>query len=339
MSEKDSIQQFKDSQNSKFPVMEASPHLTDVDDTSIIMKRVLIALSPAALASIFFYGFPVVLLYLIGMVTCQLCEMLVFIFKAQPISFDYSAIVTAVLLVMSLPANVPYWYPILGGAVAIIVAKELFGGIGRNFLNPALAGRMVLRLLFVEEMTTNVMPNIPFSIKGLDVVSSATPLMVLKEGEKLANDELINSLIGFVAGKAGETSAILLLLGGGYLLYKKVISWHIPISMLGTIALLALVFGGEGIFNGDWRIVLGHLLGGAAIVAAFFMATDYSSSPTTPLGEVLFGIGCGVATMAFRLLGSYSEGVTFAILLMNLSVPFIDYFMIPKIFGEKRGFS
>lgn len=336
MSEKNVIEQFKESQNKRFPVMEASPHLNEYEDTSMIMKRVLLALLPAVLASLYFFGLPVLMLYIIGIATCLFCETLTFIIKAKPIHFDYSAVVTAILLVMSLPANVPLWYPVLGGAIAILVAKELFGGIGRNFLNPALTGRMVLRLLFVEEMTTNVFPNLPISTTNLDVVTSTTPLMVLKEGNPLSNSELINSILGFVAGKAGETSAFLLLLGGGYLLYKKVISWHIPVSMLGTIAVTAFIFGGEGLFSGDWHIVLGHLLGGAAIISAIFMATDYSSSPTTPIGEIIFGIGCGAITMAFRFFGSYSEGVTFAIIIMNLFVPFIDYFIIPPIFGEKK---
>lgn len=327
----DENRSFEDLRSTRYPMMEASPHLLFREKTDRIMQLVLLALLPSVIASIIFFGIRSLLLYLLAIGTCLLAEFLWFKLRKNTLPKDYSAAVTGVLLAMSLPASVPLWYPVLGGAIGIIVAKELFGGIGRNLLNPALTGRAVLRLVFVKEMSANVQPQPFFSTGGLDVVSSATPLMNAKAGESLSGGQMLDSLTGLIAGKNAETTAILLLLGGIFLLYKKVITWHIPLCMIGTVILIALIIG-----KGDPTIVFAHVFGGATMLGAFFMATDYSTSPTTPKGEIIYGICCGVLLMAWRTFSSMPEGMTFVLLIMNCSVPLIDHLIIPRAYGMKN---
>lgn len=327
----DENRSFEDLRSSRYPMMEASPHLLFHEKTDRIMQLVLLALLPSVLASIIFFGVRSLLLYLLSIGTCLIAESLWFKLRKNTIPKDYSAAVTGVLLAMSLPVSVPLWYPVLGGMIGIIVAKEFFGGIGRNLLNPALTGRAFLRLVFVKEMSANVQPHPFFSTKGLDVVSSATPLMHVKAGESLSGSQMQDSLTGLIAGKNAETAAILLLLGGLFLLYKKVITWHIPFSMLGTVIVIALILG-----KGDPTIVFAHVFGGATMLGAFFMATDYSTSPTTPKGEIIYGICCGVLLMAWRTFSSMPEGMTFILLIMNCSVPLIDHLIIPRAYGVKN---
>lgn len=322
---------FEDLRSSRYPMMEASPHLLFHEKTDRIMQLVLLALLPSVIASIIFFGIRSLLLYLFAIGTCLLAEFLWFKFRKNTLPKDYSAAVTGVLLAMSLPASVPLWYPVLGGAIGIIVAKELFGGIGRNLLNPALTGRAVLRLVFVKEMSANVQPQPLFSTGGLDVISSATPLMQTKAGESLSGSQMLDSLTGLIAGKNAETTAILLLLGGLFLLYKKVITWHIPLCMIGTVIVIALIIG-----KGDSTVVFAHVFGGATMLGAFFMATDYSTSPTTSRGEIIYGICCGVLLMAWRTFSSMPEGMTFILLIMNCSVPLIDHLIIPRAYGVKN---
>ncbi|WP_242703732.1 RnfABCDGE type electron transport complex subunit D [Candidatus Enterococcus moelleringii] len=323
-------QPFEDFRSERYPMMEASPHLLFWEKTDRIMKLVVLALLPSVLASILFFGVRSLLLYVISIVTCVVCEVLWFKIRKHSVPQDFSAVVTAVLLAMSIPASVPLWYPVVGGAIGIILAKELFGGIGRNLLNPALTGRAVLRLVFAQEMSTNVQPQPFFSLDGLDVVSSATPLMTASAGESLSSSQMIDSLTGLIAGKNAETAAVLLLLGGLFLLYKRVISWHIPLCMIATVAVVALIAG-----KGDMTIVFAHVFGGATMLGAFFMATDYSTSPTTPKGEIIYGVSCGLLLMAWRLFTSMPEGMTFILLIMNCFVPLIDYLIIPQVYGEK----
>ncbi|WP_313630326.1 RnfABCDGE type electron transport complex subunit D [Enterococcus devriesei] len=322
---------FEEVRSQRYPMMEASPHLLYREKTDRLMKWVLIALLPSVLASIIFFGLRSLLLYIISVATCLIVELLWFKLRRNSLPKDYSVVVTGVLLAMSLPASVPLWYPILGGTIGILVAKELFGGIGRNLLNPALTGRAVLRLVFVKEMSENVQPRPIFSLDGLDVVSSATPLMDAKAGIGLSGEQMLDSLTGLIAGKNAETAAILLLLGGLFLLYKKVITWQIPFSMLGTIILLAFFFG-----KGDPTIVFAHVFGGATMLGAFFMATDYSTSPTTPKGEIIYGICCGILLMLWRQFSSMPEGMTFILLIMNCFVPLIDHLIIPRVYGVKK---
>lgn len=322
-------QSFESIRSKRYPMMEASPHLLFQEKTEHLMNLVLLALLPSIVASILFYGLPSLLLYIITLITCILSEFIWFKLRNQSIPKDRSVLVTAVLLAMSLPPSVPLWYPIVGGSIAILLSKELFGGIGRNLLNPALAGRAVLRLLFVQEMSANVLPQPLFSTSGLDVVSSATPLMTAESGQSLSKTQMLDSLIGLIPGKNAETAALLLLLGGLFLLYKKVITWQIPFSMLGTIAILAFIAG-----DGNLTIVFAHLFGGATMLGVFFMATDYSTSPTTSKGQILYGVCCGALLMAWRLFTSMPEGMTFILLIMNCFVPLIDYLIIPKAYGQ-----
>ena len=328
MGNKNSLEQLR---STRYPLMEASPHLLFYEKTDRIMRMVLLALLPSVIASIIFFGLRSLLIYVIAIGTCLISEFPWFKFRKDTLPKDYSAVVTGVLLAMSLPASVPLWYPALGGAIGIIIAKELFGGIGRNLLNPALTGRAVLRLVFAKEMSANVQPQPFFSLNGLDVVSSATPLMNAKADESLSSGQMIDSLTGLIAGKNAETTAILLFLGGMFLLYKKVITWHIPICMLSTIVIIALFLG-----KGDLTIVFAHIFGGATMLGAFFMATDYSTSPTTPKGEIKYGICCGVLLMAWRSFSSMAEGMTFILLIMNCFVPLIDHLIIPRAYGVKN---
>lgn len=322
-------QSFDLLRSKRYPMMEASPHLFFREKTDSLMTLVILALLPSIFASILFFGFPSLLLYIVSLVTCLASEAIWFRIKHESASKDRSPIVTALLLAMSLPPSVPLWYPVLGGIIAILVVKQLFGGIGRNLLNPALAGRAVLRLIFVQEMSANVRPEPLFSVGGLDVVSSPTPLMVAESGANLSQAQMIDSLTGLIPGKNAETTALLLLFGGLFLLYKKVITWHIPLCMLATITLLALFISG-----GNWTTVFAHLFGGATMLGAFFMVTDYATSPTTPKGQVLYGISCGALLMAWRTLTSMPEGMTFVLLIMNCFVPLIDYLIIPKAYGQ-----
>lgn len=318
----------------------ASPHLHSGRRTKEIMQDVLIALAPAVLGSIYLFGWTVIPYYLVAVAAAVVSDVVwrKYIVKRGPYMFDYSPVVTGVLLAMSLPATAPLWFPALGAFVGIVLAKELFGGIGCNFLNPAVAGRGLLRILFVREMTRNAFPSPPFAmVADIDAVSGATPLMVLKEGGVLSNGELVASFLGTVGGKIGETNALLLLIGAAYLLWKGVIRWRIPVSMLGSMAVVALLYGGpNGFLSADYRIVLGYVLGGASILGAFYMATDYSSSPSSPAAQYLFGIGCGVLTMLWRFFSSYSEGFTFALLLMNCTVPLMNRYIRPRVLGESR---
>lgn len=334
----DSFKAFEKRKDRKYPKTQASPHLRAEWSTDKIMKNVLIALSPAILGSVFFFGPKVLLFYAISILSCFIAEIFCFIVKRETILLDFSSVVTGALLAMSLPVSAPLWFPAVAGLIGIIVGKHLFGGIGKNFLNPALFGRAFFRIVFPVQMTMSVIPRPPFGINTpVDAVSSATPLKLLKDGNILEYSQLWDSLTGMVPGKIGETSAILLLLGAAYLIWKKVIKLRIPLSILGSIAVMAFVFGGnDGLFSGDIFVILGYVLGGATILVAFFMATDFSSSPTTPAGEIIFGIGVGIVTMAFRLWSSMPEGMTFAVLIMNVTVPLIDYFIKPRVLGEGR---
>ena len=299
----------------------------------------LIALVPAVLGSDFLFGLGVLPYYLVAVVSALAADWVVKLVKTKRISrFDLSPVVTGVLLAMSLPLGVPLWFAMLGPVIGIVVAKELFGGIGFNFLNPALFGRLVLRLLFAEEMLQNPLPRVPFGMASdIDVMAQATPLAIVKEGGALTSGELWDSFLGLTGGKMGETSALLLLMGAVWLFAFRIIRPRIPVAFLASIAAMAFVFGGpQGLFSGTWQTVAGHLLGGATVLGAFFMITDYSSSPSAPAAQILFGVLCGVVTMLFRLYSPWSEGFTFAILIVNLCVPLMNAFVRPRVLGEKR---
>lgn len=249
-------------------------------------------------------------------------------------TWDLSAIVTALLLTCNLPPSAPWYFPAIGSAFAIIVVKELFGGIGFNFINPALGGRAFLVALFFTEMFKISWPNPPFARIVPDAVTSATPLAILNSGGSLSQQELINSFIGNIGGRLGETSTLLILIGAAILLYKKIIHLRIPLTMLGTIAVIAFVFDGENFFTADFSTVLGYVLGGGAIFGAFFMATDYASTPSTRAGEYLFAGCSGILVMVFRYYGLTEEGVSYSILIMNCLTPLIDYGLRNRVLGE-----
>ena len=291
-----------------------APHIWAKDDTQAIMRDVLIALAPAFFASIVIFGVPALLVTVVCVAAAVLSE---FIFEKavkRPVTIrDLSAVVTGVLLSFCLPYDIPLWIAALGSVIAIVVVKQLFGGIGQNFANPAITARVVLRICgFNGAMTTF----------NLDGVSSATPL-----ADGAANPGFMTMFLGNHAGSLGETCALALLIGGVYLLVRKVISWHIPVAYIGTVAVISLIA------NLDLSV---QLMGGGLLLGAFFMATDYTTSPMTNVGKLIYGVGCGLLTMMVRLWGATPEGVSYAILLMNILTPHIDKLTKHKAFGGEK---
>lgn len=320
-------------------VISSTPHIRSNDSIERIMLDVVLALVPASLASIYFFGLRAAAVLFLTVAWCVLFEKCFQkLAKKEDTTRDLSAVVTGVLLGLSLPSSVPFWAPVVGSFFAIVVVKQLFGGLGQNFMNPALAGRAFLAIAYPAMMVrfTDPVSN-PLSFE-VDAVAASTPLGMLKDGGFIpASADYVNALIGNIPGSMGETSALLLLLGGIYLLYRKVINWRIPVSFIGTFAVLIFVFGREGMFTGN---PLYEMLLGGLMMGAFFMATDYSSSPITPKGQLIMGFGCGLLTVVIRVFGGYPEGVAFSILLMNLAVPLIDRYTRPRVFGiskEKKG--
>jgi len=245
----------------------------------------------------------------------------------KPITInDLSAVVTGLLLAFNIPASAPWWMPVLGSIIAIIVVKQFFGGIGHNFMNPALAARIMLMISYTGRMTSWVKP-------GVDAVSTATPLSFVKGVTEVPGNapKLVDMLFGNIGGSLGETSAILLILGGIYLVYRGIISVQVPAIYIGTVAAITLVFGQFDIY-----FMMYHLLAGGLMLGAIYMATDYASSPVTPRGRMFFALGCGILTSIFRLYGGYPEGVGFSIILMNIASPLIEKYTSPRVFGEVK---
>lgn len=337
--------------------VSAGPHIRSSVTTKSIMQDVIIALLPAGLFGIFNFGIHALMVIAITTLSCVLTEYFFCRIMKKPVTTgDYSAVVTGILLAYNLPANSPLWMAVLGGIFAILVVKMLFGGIGQNFMNPALAARAFLLISFPVRMTSfaiekaasnGILDYIQYGFMGVnsaadsvsmatvdaaaDTISGATPLAALKAGETA---DLLKMLIGNTAGTIGETSAIAILIGGVYLLAKKVISLRIPLTYILTLVVFVLLFGGHGF---DINFVLGHVLGGGLLLGAVFMATDYVTSPITPVGQIVFGILCGIFTGLFRLMGSSAEGVSYAIIFCNLLVPLIDRATRIKAFGKERG--
>ncbi len=302
-------------------IVSVSPHITHRDSTQTIMRDVLIALCPATIASIVIFGWRALLLTIVCVGTAIFWEWAFQkICKRKNTIGDLSAAVTGLILAMNLPVGLPLWQAAFGTLVAIVVVKQLFGGIGYNFANPAITARVVMLIAFAGTMTTWAAPN--FTI-GADVVSGATPLAIMKDGSSYS---LINLFIGTVGGSMGETSALALLIGFVYLLCRKVISWHTPVAFIGTVFVLALIKGGF-VFG------LAEILAGGLFLGAIFMATDYVTTPQTPWGRVIFGVGCGLITCLIRFFGNYPEGVSFSILLMNILTPYISNWTAKKPLG------
>lgn len=304
-------------------VVSGTPHVRSKESIQSIMRDVIIALVPATAAGIYYFGLRALILIVAAIISAVFFEWLYEKITKKPVTInDLSAVVTGLLLAMNLPASAPVWVAIVGSAFAIIFAKQLFGGLGQNFINPALAGRAFLMASYPTEMTTWVVPN------GLaaDAATYATPLAQLKNGALDAS--LKQLVIGQVGGTIGETCAIALIIGGIYLLYKHVISWKIPVIYIATVFILFAVIGRHGM-----RMPLQEIFAGGVMLGGIFMATDYASSPVTPKGQVIFAVGAGLLTYLIRTFGGYPEGVSYSILIMNCCVPLIERFTEPTIFG------
>lgn len=315
--------------------VSSSPHIRTNETTTSIMRDVIIALIPALFCSIVFFGLRSLYIVAITVGTCVGFEYLWQKISKKPVTIsDGTAAVTGVLLAMNVPVTAPWWMMVIGSFVAIIIAKQLYGGVGHNFVNPALAGRAFLLASWPVLMTRWVMPfSTGFSISP-DLVSSATPLAILKGTQEGELPSFIDMFIGNMSGCLGETSALALILGGAYLVIRKVISPRIPLCFIGTVAGLSFIFS-----NGDLSALesaLYSVLSGGLMLGAIFMATDYVTSPITAKGQAIMGIGCGVITFVIRKFGGYPEGVSYAILLMNIATPLIDKYCRPKKFGADK---
>lgn len=304
--------------------------------TREIMLDVIIALLPALCVGVWQFGAQALIPLAVSIVSCVFFEWVYRKLMKKPDSIgDLSAVVTGILLAYTLPANCKWWLPIIGAFFAIVVVKQLYGGIGKNFLNPALAGRAFLLASYALFMTTWVVPGSLTSVIGADATTMATPLSYMKAGEALPQYFTYKSMfLGTMPGCLGEVSALALLIGGVYLLCRKVITWHIPVSFIGTVAVLTLLFGHEGYGRVDWMVC--NLLSGGLMLGAIFMATDYSTSPVTAPGRLIYGFGCGALTVLIRVFGGFPEGVSFAILIMNCCAWFLDKLTPPRQFGVTK---
>ena len=314
-----------------------SPHIRAGATTRTVMLDVCIALMPALIWGIYVFGWRALTLTAVSVLFATLAESAYLrIMKRPSTVLDFSAVVTGLLLALNLPVSVPLWVPAVGSVFAIIVVKQLFGGIGRNFMNPALAARVFLFLAWATYLSTFPTPGTDMSaisIGAPDVASSATPLASLKNAVIPESPSLINALMGYEAGCIGEVSALLLAAGFVYMLVRRIVTWHIPVAYIGTVFFLALIFpqGANALEYALWQILSGGLF-----LGAIFMATDYSTSPITPRGRIIYGIGCGALTVFIRYFGAYPEGVSFSILIMNLLVWYIDLYTKPRKFGGAK---
>ena len=312
-----------------------SPHVHSNESVKKIMYSVVIALLPAFCVSVYFFGLNAIRVTLISIVACMAVEWLIqkFLLKGKTTIFDGSAIVTGMLLAFNVPANLDWWIIVIGAIVAIGIAKMTFGGLGNNPFNPAIVGRVFLLISFPSQMTTWPTPEPIWDIKALDAVTGPTPLGLLNEGgvEAISNDYM-SMFIGNMGGSLGEMSAIALLLGGIFLLIRKVITWHIPVAVLGTMAAFSAILW--GVDPTKYADPLFHILAGGALLGAIYMATDMVTSPMTGKGMLVYGVGIGIITILIRTWGSYPEGMSFAILIMNALVPLINNWCKPKRFGE-----
>lgn len=316
-------------ENKNKVLVTAAPHIRDTSSSKRRMLDVIIALVPASVAGMIFFGFRAVLVILFAILSAVVAEWAFNKMVKKPdTTKDLSAIVTGLLLGMTLPSSAPLWVPVVGSFFAIIIVKQLFGGLGQNFVNPALAARAFLQIAYPVQLSQFFAP------LSADAVSTATPLSYLGYADFAPSmQQHMDSFFGITGGAIGETSALLLLIGAGYLFFRKVISWRIPVAFLAAFLVMTAIFGRHGLFTG---FPLYELLIGGLMLAAFFMATDYSSSPITPKGKIIFGMGCGLLTAMIRIFGGYPEGAKYAILLMNMAVPLIEQFTRPRVFGTVK---
>ncbi len=311
-------------------IVSSSPHVKMRDRTSGIMLDVIIALVPAMAAGVYYFGLSALLVILTSVASCVLSEYIYeCIIKKPKTVKDLSAVVTGVLLALCLPPKTPLWMVVIGGAFAIVIVKQLYGGLGKNFMNPALAARCFMLVAWAGVMTT-------FQAPLADAVSSATPLGILKGTSEGMLPGIMDALFGNKAGCIGETSGFALLIGFLYLLINRVVDWKIPVSFIASFAVLMYFFGNNNTDGSQMYFTAMHVLTGGLLLGAFFMATDYVTTPNTGIGMIIFGVGCGLLTFAIRVFGGYPEGVSFAIILMNIATPLIERFTIPKAFGEVK---
>ena len=318
-------------------IVAPAPHMHNPHSTQSLMRDVILAMIPALAVSVWVYGLSVLYVTAIAVASCVLVEYLIqkFLLKGETTVGNLSAVVTGVLLAFNLPANIAWWIVVIGAVVAIGVAKMTFGGLGRNPFNPALVGRVFLLIAYPAQMTS--FPQ-PISADYVDAFAGATPLAALKAHAIEAGDvNLVNMLAGVMPGSMGEIAAAALLVGGVYMLWRKVITWHIPVAVLGSMAAFAFVVA---LFQGGmsslmYELPAFHLLAGGAMLGAIFMATDYVTSQMTAKGMITYGIGIGVITMIIRQWGAYPEGMSFAIFIMNAATPLINKYVRPKRFGTK----
>lgn len=316
-------------------IVAPAPHVQSTQSTASIMRDVVIALLPALVVSTVVFGWSVLAVVALSVASCVVFEYLIqkFLVGGAPTIGNWSAVVTGVLLAFNLPATIPWWIVVMGAFVAIAVAKMTFGGLGKNPFNPALVGRVFLLIAYPVQMTTWPMP-----VSGsFDALSGATPLAAVKHGAGADVLGFGEMLLGNMPGSLGEVAALALLVGFGYLLLRRVIMWHVPVTILGTMALFAFVVAAASGMGGAmlWQYPLFHILAGGALLGSIYMATDYSTSPMTVRGGVIFAVGIGAITMCIRLWGAYPEGMSFAILIMNACVPLINKYVKPKRFGVK----
>jgi electron transport complex protein RnfD len=319
----------------------SSPHLHSGASVGSIMWTVFAALIPAAAVGVYYFGLPGLTVLAASVIGCMAVEAVYQKIAGQEVTVaDGSAALTGLLLGMNVPPSSPLWMVLVGAVVAIFIAKQIFGGLGYNPFNPALVARVFLLISFPVQMTSWTAPS-PFFSAGADAVSTTTPLGEVKmelmtKGTALAaeNFNALDGLMGNMAGSAGETSALALALGGLFLLYRRIITWHVPVVFLGSVGLVSWICNtiNPTVYPGPTF----QLLTGGLIIGAFFMATDYVTSPVTPRGMIIFGLGCGLLTIIIRYWGGYPEGVSFAILLMNMCVPLIDTYTQPRVFGEVK---
>lgn len=308
--------------------VSSSPHVRSKVNTSSIMLTVLIALLPSALFGVYNFGPHALMLILITVAVCVATEAVYekIVHKKLTIQ-DYSAAVTGLLLALNLPPSAPWWIAVIGGVFAILVVKQLFGGLGQNIMNPALGARCFLLISFTGRMTNFAVPSGAWG-NIADTVSGATPLAALKAGESV---NWVNLFFGNIQGTIGETSALAILIGAAILLVRGVIDFRIPLTYIGSFAIFVLLFGGHGF---DLNYLLCHLFGGGLMLGAWFMATDYVTTPITKKGQLVYGVCLGIFTGLFRIFGGSAEGVSYAIIFCNLLVPIIERFTMPVAFGK-----
>ena len=318
-------------------IATSNPHIRSNETTRSIMLDVIIAMLPALVWAVIWFGVKALTLTAVSVIGCMFWEWLYRKLMKKPQSVgDLSAVVTGMLLAFVCPVTTPYWMIIIGGFFSIVVVKQLFGGIGKNFVNPALAGRAFLLGSYAGVMTTWIdatQNKAPLMGSTADIVTAATPLAYMKTGNMAGLTEtysVMDMFLGKTGGSLGEISAAMLILGGLYLIWRKVINWQTPVAYIATVAVLSFLFpkAGSGL---EWMLY--SVFGGGLMVGAFFMATDYATSPVTKKGQLIFGIGCGLFTVLIRYFGSYNEGVCYSIMVMNLCVALIDKYTKPTRFG------